>query len=126
MDEPLLHAATEFWVPAQHVFQFNGVELCHTIEEFGAIMGSHDLGAIILPTLKEDLSNLAHQLLGVHLSMAKTWCKSKKLNVSKVFKYLTKKDVPLTGVGRTHHFNTFLPSHPCKVFLGARNTSNGS
>ena len=86
VDEPLLHAAPKFWVPTWHVFQFNGIELCLTIEEFGAIMGEYDFGAIILPTLEEDLFELAHQLLGVHLSMAKRWCKSNKLNVSMVFK----------------------------------------
>lgn len=86
VDEPLLHAAPKFWVPTWHVFQFNGVELCLTIEEFGATIGEYDFGAIILPTLEEDLSELAHQLLGVHLSMAKRWCKSNKLNVSMVFK----------------------------------------
>ena len=64
LDKPLLRAATEFWIPTQHIFQFNGMELCPTLEEFGVIMGELDLDAIILPTLKEDLSDLAHQLLG--------------------------------------------------------------
>ena len=34
VDEPLLHAAANYWVPTQHVFHFNGVELCPTIKEF--------------------------------------------------------------------------------------------
>ena len=38
VDEPLLHAAANYQVPTRHVFRFNGVELCPTIEEFGAIM----------------------------------------------------------------------------------------
>ena len=42
------------------------------------------------------LSKLAHQVLGVHVSMAKRWCKFRKLNISMVFKYFTKKDLPLT------------------------------
>jgi len=45
------------------------VELCPTLEEFSAIMGEHDFNAIILPTLEEDLSDLAYQLLGVPLAM---------------------------------------------------------
>ena len=52
VNEPLLHAAAEFWIPTQHFFQFNGVELCPTIGEFGVIMGEYDFGAIILPTLE--------------------------------------------------------------------------
>jgi len=45
------------------------VKLCPTLEEFGAIMGEHNFDAIILPTLKEDLSDLAHRLLVVTLAM---------------------------------------------------------
>lgn len=97
VDEPILRAGTEFWVPTQHVFQFNGVELCHAIEEFGAIMGEHDFGAIILPTLEEDLSDLAHQLLGVHLSMAKRWS--------------------INWVRCTHHFNAFCLRILVRFFL---------
>ena len=70
-NEPLLRAATEFWIPTWHVFQFNDVELCPTLEELGAIMGEDYFGAIILPTHEEDLFDLAHQLLGVPLAMAK-------------------------------------------------------
>jgi len=77
VDEPLLRATTKLWIPTQHVSQFNDMELCPTLKEFGVI---------ILLTLKEDLSDLAHQLLGVPLAMAKRWCKSNKLNVFMVFK----------------------------------------
>ena len=62
MNELLLHATTEFWIPTQHVFQYNSVELCPTLKEFGAIMVEHNFCAIILPTLGEDLFDLAHQL----------------------------------------------------------------
>ena len=71
VNEPRMCAATKFWIPTEHFFQFNGVELCPTLEEFGVMMGEHDFGAIILPTLEEDHSNLAHQLLRVPLAMAK-------------------------------------------------------
>ena len=67
------------------------MELCPTLEEFGVIIGNHDFGAIILPTLKENPFELAHHVLEVHLSMVKRWCKSKKLNVPMVFKYFTKR-----------------------------------
>ena len=46
------------------------MELCPTLEEFGAIIGELDLGSIIRPTLVEDLFDLAHQLLEVPLAMA--------------------------------------------------------
>ena len=60
VNEPLLCATPEFWISTRHVFQFNGMELWPTLEEFGAIMGVPDVGAIILPTLEKDLFNLAH------------------------------------------------------------------
>ena len=37
VDEPLLRAIAKFWIPTWHVFQFNGVKLCPTLEEFSAI-----------------------------------------------------------------------------------------
>ena len=61
VDEPILSAAAKFWIPTQHVFQFNGVELCPTLKEFGATMGELNFSAIILPTLNEDRFDLAHQ-----------------------------------------------------------------
>ena len=61
VNELLLHAATKFWIPTRHVFQFNGVELCPTLKEFGATMGELNFNAIILPTLNEDRFDLAHQ-----------------------------------------------------------------
>ena len=70
-------------------------------------MSNYDFGAIILPTLEKNPFELAQCVLEVHLSMAKRWCKSKKLNVSTVFKYFTKKDVPLTRTDHSHHLNAF-------------------
>jgi len=64
------------------------MELCPTLEEFGAIMGELDLNAIILPTLEEDLSDLAHQPW-VPLAMAKRLFMLDKLNVHMVFKYFS-------------------------------------
>ena len=117
VNEPLLHVAIEFWIPTWHVFQFNIVELCPTLEEFGEIMGKHDFGTIILPTLKEDLSDLAHQLLGFPLAMANRWCKSNKLNAFMVFKYFSKMDVPLAGAKCSHYLNTFCVCILARFFL---------
>ena len=80
-------------------------------------MGKHNLDAIILPTFKEDFSDLAHQLLGVHPAMAKRWCKSDKLNVSMVFKYFSKKDVPLARAKRSYHLNAFCLCILARFFL---------
>ena len=51
VDEPLLRAATNYRVPSQYVFHFNGIELCPTIEEFGAIMGEPKIDDLIFPTM---------------------------------------------------------------------------
>ena len=49
--------------------------------------------------------------------MAKRWCKSNKLNVSMVFKYFFKKDVPLAGMKCSHHLNTFCLCILTRFFL---------
>lgn len=79
-------------------------------------MSECEFNAIILP-LEEDLSELTHQLLRIHLSMAKRWCKSKKLIVSMVFKYFSKKNAPLTRMERFHHFNAFCVCILARFFL---------
>ena len=67
MNEPFLHAAAEFWILIRHVFQFNGVELCPTLEEFSAIMGKYNINSLILRTTNEEFSIIAKQLLGISL-----------------------------------------------------------
>ena len=64
VDEPLLHAAANFWIPTRHVFHFNGVEICSTIEEFNATMGELEVNSLILPTIGGDLVALVQALLG--------------------------------------------------------------
>ena len=39
IDTTLLHAAATFWNTQDHVFRFNGQELCPLIEEFATILG---------------------------------------------------------------------------------------
>ena len=70
VDEPLLYAATKFWIPIWYVFQFNGVEIYPTLEEFSAIMGEPDISTLIFPTTNGDFFDMAHQLLGIPLAMA--------------------------------------------------------
>jgi len=58
VDKPLLHVAANYWVPSRHVFHFNGIELCPTIEEFGAIMGELEIDDLIFPTMGRNLTFL--------------------------------------------------------------------
>ena len=39
IDTALLHATGNFWDTRDHIFRFNGQELCPVIEEFAAILG---------------------------------------------------------------------------------------
>jgi len=73
VDELLLCVTAEFLIPTHNVFQFNGVELCSTLEEFSAIMGEPNVNSLILPTTDEDFSVIAQRLLGISLGMAQRW-----------------------------------------------------
>ena len=55
VDKPLLCDVANYLVPTWHFFRFNGVELCPTIEEFGAIMGESKIDDLIFPTTGGDL-----------------------------------------------------------------------
>ena len=41
-----------------------------TLEEFSAIIGEPKVSTLILPTIGEDFTNLAHDLLGISLAVA--------------------------------------------------------
>ena len=58
VDEPLLHATANYWVPSQHVFHFNKIELCPTIKEYATIMGELEIDDLIFPTMGGDLPSL--------------------------------------------------------------------
>ena len=74
VDEPLLHATTNYWIPTQQVFHFNGVEICPTLKEFSAIMGEPSVNDRIFPTMGGDLPTLIQALLDVPLEKVKQWC----------------------------------------------------
>ena len=84
VDKSLLRAAANYWVPAWHVFCFNGVKLCPAIKEFGAIMGELEIDDLIFLTMGGDLPSLLQVVLGVPLAMANRWCVFGKLNLSLV------------------------------------------
>ena len=62
IDTAFLHAATTFLDTQNHVFRFNGQELCPLIEEFAAILGcSLDFSAMII---QPDLNmQIPHKLI---------------------------------------------------------------
>ena len=58
VDDPFLHAVANYWVPFRHIFYFNEIELCTTIEEFVTIMGEPEIDDLIFPTMGGDLPSL--------------------------------------------------------------------
>ena len=74
VDKPFLHAAANYWVPSRHVFRFNGIELCLTIEESCAIMGELEIDDLIFPTMGEDLPSLLQVMLGIPSTTTNRWC----------------------------------------------------
>ena len=58
VDEPLLRATANYWVPSRHVFRFNRIELCPIIEEFAAIMGEPEIDDLIFSTMGGNLPSL--------------------------------------------------------------------
>ena len=60
--DPFLHAATTFWDTQNHVFRFNGQELCPLIEEFTAILGC-SLDSTAMITLPDLDMQIPHKLI---------------------------------------------------------------
>ena len=58
VNEPLLHVPVNYWVHSRHILCFNGIELCPTIEEFGAIMGELEIDDHIFATMGGCLPSL--------------------------------------------------------------------
>lgn len=55
----LLLALVHFWDPEVHVFRFGIQELCPTVEEFHAYLGSHDSEEPIVPMIRESMKKLS-------------------------------------------------------------------
>ena len=117
MDEPLLHVAANFMIPTWHVFQFNGVEICPTIEEFSAFMGKPDVSTLTLPTIGKDFADLAHDLLGISLVVARWWCMLNKLNIRIVFAYFSWLAVPVASRVHSYYLNAFCLCLRARYFL---------
>ena len=62
IDIPFLHAAATFWDTQDHVFRFNGQELCPLVEEFAAILGCL-LDSTAMITLPDLNMQIPHKLI---------------------------------------------------------------
>ena len=62
IDIPFLHAAATFWDTQNHIFRFNGQELCPLVEEFAAILG-YSLDSIAMITLPDMNMQIPHKLI---------------------------------------------------------------
>ena len=117
VDEPFICPAANFQIPTRHVFHFNGVEICPTIEEFSAIIGKLDVSTLILPTIGEDFVNLTYDLLGISLATTQQWCMLNKLNIRMVFTYFSQLAIPMAGRAHSHYLNAFLLCLLARYFL---------
>ena len=62
IDTIFLHAAVTFWDARDHVFRFNGHELCPLIEEFAIILGC-SLDSIVMISLPNLDIQIPHKLI---------------------------------------------------------------
>lgn len=107
MEEPLLRAVANFWIPIRHVFHFNIMEISPTLEEFSAIIGEPKVSTLIFPTIGEHLFSFVQALLGVSLDTAWHWCMFDKLNIRSIFAYFSWLTVPVTSRPCYNYLNAF-------------------
>ena len=117
MDGPLLCAAANYWIPTQHVFHFNSVEISSTFEEFSAIMGEPSVSDHVFPTMGGNLPTLIQDLLDLPLEKAKQWCVFGKLNVRLIFAYFSRLAIPTTKIPRSRFLNAFCLCMLARDFL---------
>ena len=107
MDGPLLLVVANYWVPSRHVFCFNGIELCPTIEEFAAIMGELEIDDLIFPTMGGDLPSLLRVVLGILETTANRVCVFGKLNLRLVFDYFSNLGLPEGERSQSYYHHDF-------------------
>ena len=113
----LLCAVTNYWIPFQHIFCFNRIELCSTIEEFGAIMGEPKIDDLIFPTIGGDLPSLLQVVLSIPLATANMWCVFSKLNLRLVFEYFSSLALPVGERPYSYFLRAFCLCALARYFL---------
>lgn len=88
-----------------------------TIKEFSAIMDKRNISTLMLPTISEELANLAYDLLGISLVAAQKWYILNKLNIHMVFAYLSWLVIPVASKARSHYLNAFYLCLLARYFL---------
>ena len=117
VDEPILRVATNYWVLSRHVFRFNEIELCPTIEEFTAIMGESKIDDLIFPTMGGDLPSLLLVVLGVPETTANRWCVFGKLNLRLVFDYFSSSGLHEGERPQSYYLHAFCLCSLARYFL---------
>ena len=117
VDEPLLRAATNYWVPSRHVFCFNIIKLYPTIEEFAAIMGELEIDDLIFSTMGGDLPSLLQVVLGVPETTTNRWCVFGKLNLRVAFDYFSDSGLPKGERPRSYYLRAFFLCALVRYFL---------
>ena len=100
----------------RHLFCY-GIELCPTIEEFGAIMGEPKIDDLIFPTMGGDLPSLLRVVLGVPASTANRWCVFGKLNLRLIFEYFSGSTLPEAERPRSYFLHAFCLCALLRYFL---------
>lgn len=93
INEGFLSTVIKYWDPFRHVFRFNNIEICPTMEEFSAILNypiSHDP---LFPSQAMLLSSNLALALSISVEQARSWCIGSTINLE-----------PLV-----QHFSTALP-----------------
>lgn len=81
----LLHAAVRFWDSEVHVFRFRLQELCPTVEEFHAYLGSHESDEPIVPMIRASMKKLLKIKLGVSIGVADFFTQGGTINILQLF-----------------------------------------
>ena len=93
-----------------HIFCFNEVELCLTIE----------IDKLIFLTMDGDLPFLPQVVLGIPLAMANRWCVFGKLNLILVFVHFSNLVIPVDERPRSYFLRTFCLCALVRYFLVQR------
>lgn len=85
LQQTLLHAMVrDTWDPEVHVFRFKGEELCPTVEEFRAYLGSFRSERVIAPRQDGSMTSLFSEFLGMPRALARSLMSGGRLDVGRV------------------------------------------